>query len=210
MIDRRILLASAAGLFGFAALRWLPGAPARRPRNSRSRRPTRNGAPSSRRSNIKSCATKAPSARGPARCSRNIAKASSPAPDATCRCSPRRRNSKAAPAGRASISRLKMPSARTKTEPWACCAPKFIAAAAAAISDTSSTTGRSPPACAIAWTVSRWCFTRRPPRQAEQWHRQLLPARQMCPGPRTGAFLFKSSEINRISCLARRLRRLLR
>ncbi|MGO8910863.1 MAG: peptide-methionine (R)-S-oxide reductase, partial [Bradyrhizobium sp.] len=29
MIDRRILLASTAGLLGFAALRWLRGAPAR-------------------------------------------------------------------------------------------------------------------------------------------------------------------------------------
>ena len=135
-----------------------------------------------------------------ARCSRSIARASSPAPAATCRCSPRRRNLKAAPAGRASTSRSRTPSARPKTAPSGCCAPKFIAAAAAAISVTSSTMGRSRPACATAWTALRCCFIRRAstcrsqPESTSLEHafaRQLLPARQMCPGPWTGAFLFK-------------------
>jgi hypothetical protein len=57
-------------------------------------------------------------------------------------------------------------------------------------SATSSTTVRSRLACAIAWTATRCNSMRRRPRRAEN-PRQLLPARQMCPGPRTGAFLFK-------------------
>jgi peptide-methionine (R)-S-oxide reductase len=44
MIDRRILLASVAGLFGLAAFRWLRATPAQVLRNSRSKRPTLNGA----------------------------------------------------------------------------------------------------------------------------------------------------------------------
>ena len=55
----------------------------------------------------------------------------------------------------------------TRTAPSECCGPKCIAAAAAAISATSSTTGRSRPACATAWTALRWYFIRRHRRRAE-------------------------------------------
>ena len=159
--------------------------------NLRSRRPTRNGAPSSHRSSMRFCAKRVLSAHGRARCSRSTAKVSSPVPVAICRCSPRRRNSRAVPAGPVFTSRSRMPSAPPRTEPSAYCGPKFIAAAVAAISVTSSTMGPSRPACATAWTGLRWCFIRRRHRRAEVYARQLLPARQLCPGLWTGAFSFK-------------------
>ena len=47
----------------------------------------------------------------------------------------------------------------------------------------------SRPVCAIASTGLGWCFTRPGRRPRNGAARQLLPARQMCPGLRTGAFL---------------------
>ena len=164
MIDRRILLASVASLFGLAAFRWLRATPAQAAGEIRGRKDRRGMARAADAAAIRNPAQgghRAPGLEPAAR--RSIARASSPAPAATCRCSPRRPSSKAAPAGRASISRSRTPSARPKTAPSACCAPKSTAAAAAAISATSSTTGRSRPACATAWTALRWCFIRRAP-----------------------------------------------
>ena len=62
----------------------------------------------------------------------------------------RRQSSKAAPAGRAFGRRSTKPSTRRPTARSACREPQCRAIAAAAISATSSTTGRSRPACAIA------------------------------------------------------------
>src|SRR4051794_28112241 len=140
---------------------------------------------------MKFCANKAPSAQVRVRCSRNIARASSPAPVATCRCSPRRPNSRAAPVGQVSISRLKTRLARPRTVLSECCGPKSTAAAAVAISVTSSTMDRSRPGYATASTALHWCFARQRRQQAEAEPRQLLPARQLCPGLWTGAFSFK-------------------
>ena len=77
-------------------------------------------------------------------------KGNSPAPAATCRYLPPRPSSRAAPAGPASTSRCRTRSASARIPRSAWCAPKCTAAAAAAISATSSTTARSRPACAIA------------------------------------------------------------
>src|SRR6266481_10214033 len=142
---------------------------------------------------MRSCVSRALSARARARCSRSIARASLPAPAATCRCSLRRRNSKAAPAGRVSTSRSKTPSARPRTEPSECCAPKFTAAVAAAISVTSSTTGRSRPACATALTASRWYSVRLRHRRPDSWiYRPAIVARPaIVPRSSDRGFLFK-------------------
>src|SRR5216683_1482686 len=126
---------------------------------------------------MRSCARKAPSGRDRARCSRSIARASSPVPAATCRCSPRKRNSRAVPAGRVFTSRWRTPSARPKTGLSGYCGPKFTAAAAAAISVTSSTMGRSRPDCATAWTATRWYFIRRRRRRADAYRSKTLFAR---------------------------------
>src|SRR6266849_5851871 len=142
---------------------------------------------------MRSCVSTAPSVRVRARCSRSIARASSPAPAATCRCSPRRRNSKAAPAGRVFTSRSKTPSAKPKTAPSGSCAPKFTAAVAAAISVTSSTTGRSRPACATALTASRWYSVRLRHRRPDSWiYRPAIVARPaIVPRSSDRGFLFK-------------------
>src|SRR6266404_4674381 len=141
---------------------------------------------------MKSCARRAPSARVRARCSRSIARASSPAPAATCRCSPRRRNSRAAPAGRVFISRSTMPSARPKTAPLGCCGLKFTAAAAAAISVTSLMTGRSRPACATAWTALRWSSIRPRRRRPDYGLRSAIVARSaIVPRSSDRGFSFK-------------------
>src|SRR5437762_3145705 len=116
---------------------------------------------------MKFCANKAPSAPVRVRCSRNIARASLPAPVATCRCFPPRPNSRAALVGRVSINRLKTPSARRKTVLSECCGPKSTAAAAVAISVTSSMMARSRPGYATALTALRWCFDRQRRQRAE-------------------------------------------
>ena len=61
----------------------------------------------------------------------------------------------------------------------------------AATSATSSTMGQNRPACAIASTGLGWCSTQRGRRLRNGAARQLLPARQMCPGLWTGAFFIR-------------------
>ena len=81
---------------------------------------------------------------------REAARAPSPAPAAARTSSPRRRSSIPAPAGRASSSRSRARSGHRRTTPSSCAAPRCIARTAAAISATSSRTGRSRRACATA------------------------------------------------------------
>jgi CheY-like chemotaxis protein len=81
---------------------------------------------------------------------RRNARGRSRAQAATCLCSPRRRSSKVTPAGRASIGHCRTRSVPPRIGPYSSRAPKCIAAAAAAISDTSSRTARRPRVCAIA------------------------------------------------------------
>ena len=61
-------------------------------------------------------------------------------------------------------ARWKTPWAKPKIACLGCYGPKFTAGAAAGISVTCSTMARSRPACATAWMVWRWHFTRQRPR----------------------------------------------
>ena len=115
MIDRRILLASVASLFGLAAFRWLRVSPAQAAEKfevEKTDAEWRAQLTPQQYEILRQEGTERPDR---ARCSRSIARASSPAPAATCRCSPRRPNLRAAPAGRVFISRSRTPSARPKT-----------------------------------------------------------------------------------------------
>ena len=168
MIDRRILLASVASLLGLAAFRWLRVSPAKAAEKfevEKTDAEWRAQLTPQQYEILRKQGTERP---GSSPLLKEHRKGISPAPVATCRCSPRRRNSRAAPAGRVFISRSRTPSARPKTGPTACCEPKSTAGAAADISVTSSTTGRNRPACATAWTASRWCFTPQHPRRPDR------------------------------------------
>ena len=178
MVDRRILLASTAGLLGFAALRWLRGEPANAAEKFEVEKTDAEWRAQLTPQQYEILRNEAPNARSPARCSMSTAKAPSPAPAATCRCSRRKPNTKAAPDGRASISRWTMRWANGKTAPSACCAAKSIAAAAAAISATCSMTVQSRPACATAWTVLRCNSIRQRQRRASP----TLAYAELCPG----------------------------
>ena len=196
MIDRRILLASVASLFGLAAFRWLRISPVQAAekfevektdaewraqltpqqyeilRKEGTERPGSSPLLKEHRKGIFACAG----------CDLPLFSSETKFESGT--------------GWPSSTSRSRTPSARPKTASWGCCGPKFTAAVAAAISGTFSTTGRSRPACATAWTALRCCFIRprrrRPDRalafdafscapaspKSAVRARQLLPARQ--------------------------------
>ena len=106
---RTFLMVTTGGLMAFLGLRFLAAAatrPPKRKRHLRSTSPTRNGESSSRPRNTACCALTAPSGRARARSTTKSARDVMSARAAICRCSRRTRNMKAAPAGRASGSRL--------------------------------------------------------------------------------------------------------
>ena len=96
------------------------------------------------------CARVRPSAPSPAHCSMKSVVATSLVRVAISICSPRPRNSRAEPAGRASGRRSRGVLERPRTRASACCEPPFIAAGVAAISVTCSMMVPSRRACAIA------------------------------------------------------------
>ena len=108
---------------------------------------------------------------------------------------PPRPSSRAAPAGRASINRS---TTRVGTHRGphlrACCAPRCIAAAAAAISAMSSTTVRSPPGLRYCMDGFALVFNparRRRPDPSLFEARQLLPGPAIVPRSPDRGFLFK-------------------
>ena len=160
MIDRRFLLATVAGLFGFASLRFFKTLPAQAAETfeiEKTDAQWRAQLTPQQYQILRKQGTESPWS---SPLLKSIARGLLPAPAATCRCSPPKPSSTAAPAGRASISRCKTPSAPPKTAPWACCVPRCIAADAVAISGTSLTMGQNPLVYATAWTAMLWCSIR--------------------------------------------------
>src|SRR5262249_5379563 len=129
------------------AATWRP------PTASKSGRATANGEPSSLRRNTTCCGGAAPNPRARARSTTRSARARLPARVAILRCSPRRPNTTARPAGRASIGRCRTPSAPPPTTCCCCRAPRCIAGAAAGLWAKSSRTAPRPRGWATASTA---------------------------------------------------------
>ena len=168
MIDRRILLASTAGLLGFAALRWLRGTPARAAgkfeiektdaewraqltpqqyeilRKEGTERPWSSPLLKEHRKGTFACAG----------CDLPLFSSETKFESGT-----------GWPSFYQAARKCRWHDRRPHI--WDGCGPRCIAADAAAISAMSSTTGRSRPACAIAWTAMLWCSIRRRRRRAD-------------------------------------------
>ena len=190
MIDRRILLASVAGLFGLAAFRWLRATPAQAAekfeiektdaewraqltpqqyeilRKEGTERPGSSPLLKEHRKGTFACAG----------CDLPLFSSETKYESGT---------------GWPSFWQpLENAVGKTEDRTLACCVPKSTAAAAAAISATSSTMGRNRPVCATAWTVLPWCSTRRRRRPPDQFRPAIVARPAIVPRSLDRGFLF--------------------